>query len=216
MATPPQDLPDARAVPRVSIPVPLPVRELSPDVLAAQFDTFVRTRSPALLRTAYLLTGDQYLAEDLVQAALARVHRAWRRLEDRGNAEAYVRRTMYNLHVSWWHRQRPTQPLDPVAMEGLRATGTPSQSVLALRITVRQALARLTRRQRAVLVLRFYEDRSEAETARLLGVSPGTVKSQTSKALARLRAVAPELGDLYLPDRRPFPRGTCSRNGAAR
>lgn len=77
----------------------------------ADFDEFVRARTPALLRSAYLLTGDQHLAEDLVQSALARTHRAWRRLRHTGNAEAYARRTMYHLQVSWWRRRRVAELL---------------------------------------------------------------------------------------------------------
>jgi len=159
------------------------------------FDEFVRSRTPALLRLAYLLTGDQYLAEDLVQSALARTHQAWGRLREVGNAEAYTRRTMYHLQVSWWRR--------PKVAESVRDE-VPDQPVvtdpgdrIVLRETLRQALRRLTPSQRAVLVLRFFEDRSEAETAEMLGVTVGTVKSQTSRALDRIRAVAPELTDIY-------------------
>lgn len=74
------------------------------DPLLTEFDSFVRHRTPALLRSAYLLTGDQYLAEDLAQSALARTHRSWNRLHDSGNAEAYTHKTMYHLQVSWWRR----------------------------------------------------------------------------------------------------------------
>jgi RNA polymerase sigma-70 factor (sigma-E family) len=159
------------------------------------FDEFVRSRTPALLRLAYLLTGDQHLAEDLVQSALARTHQAWSRLRAVGNAEAYTRRTMYHLQVSWWRRPRVAESVRdqvpdrmPVPDEGDR---------IALRETLRQALQRLTASQRAVLVLRFFEDRSEAEIADVLGVTVGTVKSQTARALGRIRAVAPELADIY-------------------
>jgi RNA polymerase sigma-70 factor (sigma-E family) len=159
------------------------------------FDEFVRSRTPALLRLAYLLTGDQHLAEDLVQSALARTHQAWSRLRAVGNAEAYTRRTMYHLQVSWWRRPRVAESVrDQVPDRVLVAD--PGDRV-ALRETLRQALRRLTASQRAVLVLRFFEDRSEAETAEMLGVTVGTVKSQTSRALGRIRAVAPELADIY-------------------
>jgi RNA polymerase sigma-70 factor (sigma-E family) len=163
---------------------------------ATDYDAFVRTRTPALLRSAYLLTGDQHLAEDLVQSALARTHRSWRRLRATGNAEAYTRKVMYHLQVAWWRRSRVAESL-PGAVPDLPAPGHGFEDRAAVRATLRQALLRLTANQRAVLVARYFEDRSEADTAELLGVSVGTVKSQTSRALQRLRTVAPELADLY-------------------
>jgi RNA polymerase sigma-70 factor (sigma-E family) len=161
----------------------------------ASFNSFVRARTPALVRSAYLLTGDQHLAEDLVQSALARTHRSWRRLRDTGNAEAYTRTVMYHLQVSWWRRRRVREftPGDlPDIQHGDHAGPT------AVRLTLRAALQKLSAKQRAVLVLRFFEDRSEAEAADVLGVTVGTVKSQTARALARLRVVAPELSELYV------------------
>ncbi|GAA4937891.1 SigE family RNA polymerase sigma factor [Actinoplanes utahensis] len=157
------------------------------------FDSFVRARTHALLRSAYLLTGDQQLAEDLVQSALSRTHQAWKRLADPANAESYARRTMYHLQVSWWRRRRVAE----VIPERLPDRPGPDDhaAAVSLRLTLRDALSRLTTRQRAVLVLRFYEDRTEREAADLLGVSVGTIKSQTAKALARMRAVAPGLAD---------------------
>jgi RNA polymerase sigma-70 factor (sigma-E family) len=166
---------------------------------AIEFDSFVRARTPALLRSAYLLTGDQHLAEDLVQSALARTHRSWRRLYDSGNAEAYTRKTMYHLQVSWWRRGRVAESLSAEVPETRRrASGPSSTDRVAVLITLRAVLLKLSTRQRAVLVLRFFEDRSEAECAELLGVTVGTIKSQTSRALARLRTVAPELAELYV------------------
>jgi RNA polymerase sigma-70 factor (sigma-E family) len=173
---------------------------MSSEAHVDEFDSFVRARTPALLRSAYLLTGDQHLAEDLVQSALARTHQSWRRLHDAGNAEAYTRRTMYHLQVSWWRRGRVAESLTEDLPEprprggGSGAGGHATGSVT--RITLQAALLKLTSRQQAVLVLRFFEDRTEAEAAEMLGVSVGTVKSQTAKALARLRAVAPELHPL--------------------
>lgn len=82
-----------------------------------EFDAFVRSRTSALLRSAYLLTGDQHLAEDLVQSALARTHRSWRRLRDTGNAESYTRRTMYHLQVNWWRRRRVPETLGEAVPE---------------------------------------------------------------------------------------------------
>jgi RNA polymerase sigma-70 factor (sigma-E family) len=183
----------ATAPPRYEIPsIPRPDHM---GTIAEEFDAFVRARTPALLRAAYLLTGDQYLAEDLVQTALARTHRSWKRLYTAGNAEAYARKTMYHLQVSFWRRRRVAESLQGQLPE--RPTGPDDTDVAAVRLTLQQVLRRLTDRQRAVLVLRFFEDYPERETAELLGVSIGTVKSQTSKALARLREVAPELSALY-------------------
>lgn len=163
---------------------------------ATDFDEFVRVRTPALLRSAYLLTGDQHLAEDLVQTSLAKAHRRWRRLRDPAHLEAYTRKVMYHSQVSIWRRRRvaewvtadPPEPRHGARLDATHATD--------LRLALREALLKLPARQRAVLVLRFFEDRTEAEAAELLGVAVGTVKSQTSKALARLRVVAPELATL--------------------
>ncbi|MER7279863.1 SigE family RNA polymerase sigma factor [Dactylosporangium sp. NPDC000244] len=160
-----------------------------------EFDSFVRSRSAALLRSAYLLTGDQHLAEDLVQSALARTHRSWGRLRDRGNAEAYTRKVMYHLQVSWW-RRRVAEAMPGELPEPRQAGDHADQTTI--RMTLRAALLRLSVKQRAVLVLRYFEDCTEAEAADLLGVTVGTIKSQTSKALAKLRVVAPELAELYL------------------
>lgn len=154
----------------------------------ATFDEFVRARTPALSRTAYLLTGDAHLAEDLVQTALFKAARAWHRVE--GDPEPYVRRILYTQNVSWWRKRR----LREVALEGYDAAGLPPDS--DLRLSLEDALRRLTVRQRTVLVLRFFEDLTEVETARALGIGAGTVKSTTREALARLRSLAPHLEDL--------------------
>jgi len=157
------------------------------------FDTFVRTRSRALLRAARLLTGDEHLAEDLVQSALARTHQAWPRLRDPANAEAYARQVMYRLQISVWRRRRIAERLSGDLPEPVRPARREDTDALSLRLSMHQALARLTPKQRAVLVLRYFEDRSEVDAAQVLGVSVGTVKSQAARALARLRTVAPEL-----------------------
>ncbi|MBE7325090.1 SigE family RNA polymerase sigma factor [Nocardioides sp. Y6] len=144
----------------------------------------------SLLRTAYLLTGDLHRAQDLVQEALIKVALRWSRLRD-GNPTAYARKIVVHDNVSWWRRHRETpgaQPDDAVPDE------ISSDSVTAL--VVRRALGRLTPGQRAVVVLRHLDDLSERETADVLGVSVGTVKSQNAAALARLRTGAPELLDL--------------------
>ncbi len=145
------------------------------------FDEFVVARSPALLRTAYLLTRDLQLAEDLLQTALTKAWFAWKRID--GDPELYVRRILVNSSVSWW-RKRWTHET-PTGFVPEPAPGVdPPVDVHDLM----QALGRLPRGQRAVVVLRYVEDRTEADTAALMGCSVGTVKSQCSKALAKLRA----------------------------
>lgn len=153
------------------------------------FEEFVRVRSGALGRTAFLLTGNRHDAEDLLQSALSRAAVRWGRVDD---PEAYVRRALYTQAVSRWRalRRRPVETLGPPP------EGAAPGADVDLRVVLHQALRRLTPRQRAVLVLRFYEDHSESATAELLGCSVGTVKSQTRHALARLRALSPELADL--------------------
>jgi len=165
-----------------------------------EFSSFARSRTPALLRSAYLLTGDQHLAEDLVQASLARTYVAWRRLKDPANAEAYTRKVMYRLQVSSWRRRRMRESVTADVPEPRRAGADPTDAA-DVRIVLRAALLKLPLRQRAVLVLRFFEDHTEAEAAELLEVTVGTVKSQTAKGLARLRAIAPELADPYTQER---------------
>ena len=155
---------------------------------AESFTAWAAARQRALVRSAYLLTLDHGRAEDLVQEALVKVGARWGRLRDQ-QPEAYARQVIYRDNVSWWRRHRRERLTDappdrPVAAAGNRAEN---------RLMLRTALARLTERQRAVLVMRYFDDLSEAETARLLGVSVGTVKSQTHAALRRLREGAPEL-----------------------
>jgi RNA polymerase sigma-70 factor (sigma-E family) len=153
---------------------------------------FVRGRGHALLRSAYLLTGDQHLAEDLVQEALARTHRAWSRLHDRGNAEAYARRVMYHLQVSVWRRRKVAEDLPGDLPDQQGASGDDAESITR-RITIERALRSLSAKQRAVVVLRFFEDHTEVEAADMLGVSVSTVKTQTARALDHLRKLVPEL-----------------------
>lgn len=144
----------------------------------------------SLLRSAYLLTGDLHRAQDLVQEALVKVALRWGQLRE-GNPTAYARRIIVRDNVSWWRRRRETAVAEP---EGPAPDGVSSDPVTAM--VVRRALLRLTPAQRAVLVLRHFDDLSERETADVLGVSVGTVKSQNAAALARLRTGAPELLDL--------------------
>ncbi|MBV1853800.1 SigE family RNA polymerase sigma factor [Catellatospora sp. NEAU-YM18] len=164
--------------------------------LPAEFDAFVRARTAALLRAAYFLTGDQHLAEDLVQSALARTHRSWSRLHASGAADAYTRKTMYHLQVSWWRRRRVAETLTD-ELPARAAADSDVADETALQVTLRSLLLRLPPRQRAVLVLRFFDDLTEEQTARTLGVTVGTVKSQSAKALAKLRLLAPELREFY-------------------
>ena len=147
-------------------------------------DILVAERGNALLATAVLLTGSRAAAEDLVQAALERLMRNWTKVH--GDREGYLRRTLYHLAVDQWRRRR-RRP------EVLSDVEPPSQAdateAVQLRDALRQALSTLPPRQRAVLVLRYWEQLSEAETADVLGCSIGTVKSTASRGLARLREV---------------------------
>ncbi|KRF42652.1 RNA polymerase subunit sigma-70 [Terrabacter sp. Soil811] len=150
------------------------------------FDDFVATRSTRLLRTAYLLTHDRALAEDLVQTSLAKAWFAWGRID--GQPDAYVRRVMVNTYSSWWRRRWNGEVATAELPERAAAAGHRPEDVrVDDRTDLWRALARLPRRQRAVVVLRFYEDLSEIETAEILQCSVGTVKSQASRALAKLR-----------------------------
>jgi len=153
------------------------------------FDDFVRARAAALGRTAYLLTGDAHLAEDLLQTALLKAARAWSRIE--GDPEPYVRRILYHQNISWW-RARRLREVSLGAYDAPARGGADAD----LRLSLEQALARLTLRQRTVLVLRYFEDLTEAQTAEALGIGLGTVKSTTRHALGRLRTLAPELAEL--------------------
>lgn len=146
------------------------------------FDAFVRARLPALLRFAYAVCGDPHTAADLVQDALERTGLHWSRIDRTGDAEAYVRRAIINGRTSRWRKLRRESLVDVVPER------TPYDDRPAHDDTLWQLLATLPRRQRAVLVLRYYEDMSEQQIAATLGCAPGTVKSQASKALAKLRA----------------------------
>jgi RNA polymerase sigma-70 factor (sigma-E family) len=160
------------------------------------FEEFVHTRTGALSRSAYLLTADHHLAEDLLQIALSRVATRWARLHD-GNPDAYARRIMVNELTSWRRRRKyHERPARDVLPDKAETESTDLASSVIRRVVVIQALARLSPGQRAVLVLRFYEDLSEADVASILRCAVGTVKSRTHSALARLRVVAPELAEL--------------------
>ena len=163
------------------------------DAEAEGFAQFVEARQRALQRTAWLLTGDWALAEDLVQTALVRSWPRWERIHRRDDPEIYVRRAMVNSWASWrrrrWWGERATD-----AVPDVQAVGDLAAEV-ALRVTVQGALRSLTARQRAVLVLRVFDDLSEAQVAHMLGSPLGTVKSALSRALAKLRE-DPRLAEL--------------------
>ncbi len=150
------------------------------------FSAYVIARSAALLRTAYLLTGNRADAEDLLQTALAKTYLAWDKIRERDALDAYVRRTLVNTQTSFWRRKRPEALYDEVP----DVPGRDQHADSDLHDALWTALAQLSRKQRAMVVLRYYEDLTEADTARLLGVSVGTVKSTTSRALATLRSDA--------------------------
>lgn len=147
-----------------------------------EFDEFVAARSGRLLPTAFLLTRDHGLAEDLLQTALTKAWFAWSRID--GDPEPYVRKVIVNTYSSWWARkwngEHPTEEL-PETESADHSAGSSGTHDLWI------ALGRLPRRQRTVVVLRYFEDLTEAETARLLDCAVGTVKSQASRALAKLR-----------------------------
>jgi RNA polymerase sigma-70 factor (sigma-E family) len=156
----------------------------------AEFNEFVVARSSALMRRAYLLTQDHQLAEDLVQTALFKAALRWQRIT--GDPESYVRRILYTESISWWRRRTRRVAESEPRYDEPAGVGVD----VDLQLSLERALQRLTPRQRAVLVLRYYEDLTEVEAARVLGVGVGTVKSTHRQALARLRATAPDLGQL--------------------
>lgn len=151
----------------------------------ARFQEFVRARWSHLVRTAYLLTGDVHLAEDLTQTALAKACRSWRRVSRSDNPEAYVRRMLVNCNNDRFRKHRVAEALTAAPPE--RAGSDEAVSWADERGALLAALAGLPPKQRAVVVLRYWEDLSEAEVAQTLGCSAGTVKSQASKGLAKLR-----------------------------
>lgn len=147
------------------------------------FTEFVRARGAALHRTAYLFTGDWALAEDLLQTALTKAYPRWERIAA-GDPEAYVRAVVANTYATWWRRRWRGE----VPHDDLPEHGHDDWPAVDQRDALRAALARLPRKMRAVVVLRFHADLTEEAVARALGISIGTVKSQTAKALAKLRA----------------------------
>src|SRR5262245_20452537 len=156
-----------------------------------EFREYVAARQGALYSVAYLLTGHRQDAEDLLQTALAKLALNWGRLHNTGSPDAYVRKILYHQQVSWWRRgyhrrEHVTADLPDAWISDHTADST-------LRLTLDRVLAQLTWRQRAVVVLRYYEDLPEAEVAVILGCSVGTVRSQTHRTIARLRDMGAEL-----------------------
>ncbi|WSQ15451.1 SigE family RNA polymerase sigma factor [Streptomyces sp. NBC_01231] len=162
------------------------------------FREFVDNRSSALLKTAVLLCGgDRHAGEDLLQSALAKAAGKWQRIDE---PEAYVRRILYRQQVSRWRLKRRGREVTVAEPPEPGASGSDAAAAAELRVVMREALSRLTARQRTMLVLRYFEDLPEADVARLLGCSVGTVRSTTHRSLARLRTLAPELAALGPPD----------------
>lgn len=151
----------------------------------AEFTAYVQERRASLYATAYHLTGDRFEAEDLLQSALFSTYRAWDRISDKAAVGGYLRRTMTNLHISAWRRRKlneyPTEelPETPGDQDAMRGT--------ELRAVLWQALARLPELQRTMLVLRYYEGRTDPEIADILNISVGTVKSSIWRSLRRMR-----------------------------
>lgn len=180
----------------------------------ASLEQFLAEHGERLLRIAIALTGSRADGEDLLQAALERLLPRWRTIA--GDAAAsYVRRTLYNLAADGWRRRGAWRRAFPL----LRAQGVPPGTDAMAGVDLRDALVRLTvqlpPRQRAVIVLRYWEQLSEAETAALLGCSAGTVKSATSRGLQRLRELAGSWPDAETGPPRDTPRGPCPGAGPA-
>ena len=154
-----------------------------------EFAAYMQARQPSLLRTAYLLTGDRHTAEDLVQTALAKLYLSWDKVHSRDSIDGYVRRILVNEHNSLWRRgwKKREYATEEVPESG-HVTDTYDDGQ---RAAVWAVVQTLPKKARAVVVLRYYEQLSEAETAEALGISVGTVKSQASRALAALRERAP-------------------------
>ncbi|MBV1850612.1 SigE family RNA polymerase sigma factor [Catellatospora tritici] len=175
------------------------------------FHDFVHARLNRLSRIAYLLAGDRHAAEDLLQNTLIRLASRWSKVMRAGTPDAYVRKMMYHEHVSNWRRNRHLRAEYTTAQLPDVPAGADLAADTVRRLLLEQALAKLTRKQRAVIVLRYFEDLSEADAAEALGVSLGTIKSQTSHALSRLRELAPELHVLV---REPAERGATTVRAA--
>ena len=164
-----------------------------------EFTAFVVERGAALLRTAFLVTGDRASGEDLLQTALARAYGSWARVRQAEDTTAYVRRILVNCHLSWRRRLLSTEQVVETLPD--RGGGDP-QEAHAATDEMRRALLQLSPRVRTAVVLRYFEDLSEAETARLMGTSVSTVNNQVSGGLARLRVLLSPAADLPADGRR--------------
>lgn len=181
----------------------------------AEFRTFMAARWPILVRTAHLLTGDRHLAEDLAQTALEKAAVHWHRVRAADDPDAYVRRVLVNAHLARFRRRRvaevfsPDIPEPPAHGDGGSGNGTDAAARVAARDEVLTALLALPRKQRAVVVMRYWEDLTESQTAALMGCTVGTVRSQAHRALQKLR-VSPLLAESAAE--RVAPLGRSSRN----
>ena len=159
-----------------------------------EFSDFVVAASPALLRTAWLLTGSTSAAQDLVQTALLRCWTRWSRVHNRDHPEGYARKVMFSTFLTarrrLWRSEIPFSDVPDQPVEGDAAAEAD------LRAIIRASLAELSQKQRAVMVLRYFDDLPEAEIARVMGISVGSVKTHASRALARLRG-EPRLASLW-------------------
>ncbi|MFG2293101.1 SigE family RNA polymerase sigma factor [Streptomyces sp. NPDC048603] len=153
----------------------------------SSFSSYVRVRGTALMRTARSLTANPCDAEDLLQTALAKTYVAWDRIEDHRAVDGYVRRALVNTRTSQWRKRKVDEFVCDELPETEAPAGADPAEAQALRDAMWRAVTRLPDRQRAMVVLRYYEDLSEAQTAELLGVSVGTVKSAVSRAIGKLR-----------------------------
>ncbi|MGW4467539.1 SigE family RNA polymerase sigma factor [Micromonospora sp. NPDC004704] len=170
--------------------------------LEREFTDFVETRSHSLFRTALALTGHRQQAEDLLQTVLARGARHWERIHS-GNPEAYLRTALYRQQTSWWRSLRRGREVSTEQVPEIWVARDDTATV-DLNLALRQALARLAPKHRAVLVLRYFEDRPDSEIAEVLGCTESTVRSQAARALGRLRVLCPEL-DILGPKERTTP-----------
>jgi RNA polymerase sigma-70 factor (sigma-E family) len=174
------------------------MRRAPKETVAADFTAWVEARHPALHRTAYLLCGGAaHDADDLTQTTLAKLYLAWGRIQDRNQIDAYARRIMVNEHRSTWRRASRRHE---VVSEQVPEHGMPGREYDGQGDAVWQLVRTLPPKQRAVVVLRYYDDLSEAEIAAALRISPGTVKSQASRALATLRTRVPDHPGIDRPD----------------
>jgi RNA polymerase sigma-70 factor (sigma-E family) len=178
------------ALPRVSVASVRPTRDV-------EFEEWLVAREPALQRTAHLLTGDVHTAQDLVQETLGKLYLAWDRIHDRSRVDAYARRILVNEHRTAW--RRPFRRREQVTDDLPDAPVFPAEYD-DRRVALWRIVCQLPPRQRAVVVLRFYEQLTEVEIADLMGISEGTVKSQSSRALAALRNALPDQAEFAEED----------------